>query len=472
MAQNRFYSSVAFPTFLTSSVGASGNPQVASIAGLPGSYPYTVLIDWGLSTQEAISVTSAPTGGGPYTLPCTRGIDGTTAQAHSQNAVVVHGVSAQDYNEPQVHMSLNTSGTGINVVHGLANGSSVVGTTDSQTLTNKTLGAWTGTGDVGISVNDNGPVVTITQQNAAPTNSNLRLVAQAAAQPAQGIRVTGDTVHRYQIDSNGRIQWGAGGASAVDTNLYRNAAGELKTDTAMTVLTNLAVAGVPSLGSGAGVLSLANAGTAPTTNPTNGAILYGVGGGVFYRDSGGSVGSIHTDPQTNAVTSGILAATLPQFAISSPSVVIGATTGTVYMVALWIPAGTKVTNVNFVSGTTAVNTPTHWWVGISDSTGKQQAHSADQTTTTTGIAGTRTLVTKAMVTPYTTTYSGTYYALISMTATANATLSGIIAASIDNMVAGIIGGVSASTQTTPGTDNSTIYTLPAAAGGIPFMYIS
>src|ERR1700689_5704346 len=139
MTQNRYYSSVAVPTYLKSSVGSSGNPQVAAITGLPSSYPFTMLLDWGLSTQEAISVTSAPTGSGPYTLPCTRGIDGTTAQSHSQNAVVVHGVTAEDYNEPQVHISLATSGTGINAVHGLTNGSSVVGTTDTQTLTNKTF---------------------------------------------------------------------------------------------------------------------------------------------------------------------------------------------------------------------------------------------------------------------------------------------------------------------------------------------
>lgn len=108
-AQARYYSSDAFPTTLTSALGSTGNPQVASIQGLPTSYPFTVLIDWGLPAQEAISVTSAPTGTGPYTLPCTRGIDnstgGTGGTAHLSGAVVVHGVTAQDFTQPSQYLA-------------------------------------------------------------------------------------------------------------------------------------------------------------------------------------------------------------------------------------------------------------------------------------------------------------------------------------------------------------------------------
>lgn len=268
MTQNRNYSSSALPTNLTSSLGSSGNPQVASITGLPGSYPFTMLIDWGFPTQEAISVTGAPTGTGPYTLPCTRGIDGTTAQAHDQNAVIVHGVSAQDYNEPQVHISLGTSGTGINEVHGLANGSAVVGTTDTQTLTNKTLGAWTGTGDISISVSEaSTPVLQVTNTHATPAGSIIRVVAAAAGDSSYGVRVTGDTVNRLHIDSNGKHQWGAGGSSAQDTNLYRSSAGVLTTDTALVVGTSVTSAtSVVSSGSASGQLVvITNTTSAPTT---------------------------------------------------------------------------------------------------------------------------------------------------------------------------------------------------------------
>lgn len=261
MAQNRFYSSVAPPTTLASAALATGNISVNSVTGLPASFPFTILIDWGLSTQEAASVTAAPTGTGPYTLTVTRGIDGTTGQAHNQGAIVVHGVTAEDYNEPQVHISLGTSGTGINQVHGLANGSAVVGTIDTQTLTNKTLGATAVTGDITVTVNDAvNPLVTVTQQNATPASSNIRLIAAAAAQPVEGIRVTGDTVHRYQVDSNGKIQWGPGGATAVDTDLYRAGVGSLQTDGVFT-----AAQAVFSSSQAAGGLSkITNTHTAPT----------------------------------------------------------------------------------------------------------------------------------------------------------------------------------------------------------------
>jgi hypothetical protein len=99
MAQQRYYASGAFPTTILSAISSSQTTfQVGSVAGLPASVPFTMLLDWGDATQEAISVTSAPTGSGPWTLPAvTRGIDGTTAQAHEPGAIIVHGVTAQDY---------------------------------------------------------------------------------------------------------------------------------------------------------------------------------------------------------------------------------------------------------------------------------------------------------------------------------------------------------------------------------------
>jgi hypothetical protein len=147
MTVARYFVSTAQPAALSSAAASSGSVVVASLPGTwPAEYPYTVLIDWGTAIQEAVSVTSAPTGSGPYTLPCTRGIDGTTAQAHAIGAVVVHGVSGQDFNDVQGHIQSyvsGESGTGNQQVHGLASGSSVVGTADTQTLTNKTLGSGT-----------------------------------------------------------------------------------------------------------------------------------------------------------------------------------------------------------------------------------------------------------------------------------------------------------------------------------------
>lgn len=97
MAQARFIVSTAQPTTLSTSASSSGSVQVTSMPGTwPSSFPYTIVADWGTSVQEAMSVT-AVSGSGPFTLTCTRGIDGTTAQAHASGAPVVHGVTEQDF---------------------------------------------------------------------------------------------------------------------------------------------------------------------------------------------------------------------------------------------------------------------------------------------------------------------------------------------------------------------------------------
>jgi hypothetical protein len=49
-----------------------------------------------------------------------------------------------------------------------------------------------------------------------------------------GSTLANDANRRYQVKADGKTEWGPG-SSAVDTNLYRNAAGELKTDGILTV---------------------------------------------------------------------------------------------------------------------------------------------------------------------------------------------------------------------------------------------
>jgi hypothetical protein len=49
-------------------------------------------------------------------------------------------------------------------------------------------------------------------------------------------RITGDTVARYSVNGAGVIEWGPGGASARDTNLYRASADNLQTDDNFTAL--------------------------------------------------------------------------------------------------------------------------------------------------------------------------------------------------------------------------------------------
>jgi len=104
---------------------------------LPTSFPFTLILDPDLDTEEVVTATAATTN--VYTI--TRGSDNSNITLHNVGAVIKHGVSARDYSDSRDHEAAT------NNVHGLAVGSSVVGTTDTQTLTNKTLSApaFTGT---------------------------------------------------------------------------------------------------------------------------------------------------------------------------------------------------------------------------------------------------------------------------------------------------------------------------------------
>lgn len=55
---------------------------------------------------------------------------------------------------------------------------------------------------------------------------------------------------------------------------------------------NVAIFGTGSFGSGSKVIFLANATTAPTTNPTGGGILYVSAGALMYRGSSGTITTI------------------------------------------------------------------------------------------------------------------------------------------------------------------------------------
>jgi hypothetical protein len=111
----RYYSSTAARTTLSANISnVAVTVGVTAVSGWPESFPYTIIIDQDTINEEVVTVTARA----GTTLTVTRGVDGTTAVAHSAGAAVNHGVSARDFDEPNLHVNTDvkhilvvTSGT-------------------------------------------------------------------------------------------------------------------------------------------------------------------------------------------------------------------------------------------------------------------------------------------------------------------------------------------------------------------------
>lgn len=101
--------------------------QVPSFTGWPTSFPFFAVLDYATGAEELVLVTDIS----GTTATVTRARGGTTAISHPAGATFNHCAVAQDYDEANAH-HVATSG-----VHGVTGG--MVGTTDVQSLTNKTL---------------------------------------------------------------------------------------------------------------------------------------------------------------------------------------------------------------------------------------------------------------------------------------------------------------------------------------------
>ena len=118
---------------LTSSATTTTVVSGSSLAGgvtISAGELFTVVIDPDTALEEIVDV-SAISGN---TLTIVRGVDGSTGVAHSAGAVVRHMAIGRDYREANTHIENTTTAHGLTLAD-------VATTTNTKTLTNKTISA-------------------------------------------------------------------------------------------------------------------------------------------------------------------------------------------------------------------------------------------------------------------------------------------------------------------------------------------
>jgi microcystin-dependent protein len=129
---SRNYSSISEPKTLTADVSSVATQiTLNNVTGLP-SVPYVLVLNPDTANEEVILVTTDQDGVTSPTVKVSRAIEtGASAQTHTNGDTVKHMIVGSDLQLPHDHIDNTTTAHGVS--------GAVVGTTNTQTLTNKTL---------------------------------------------------------------------------------------------------------------------------------------------------------------------------------------------------------------------------------------------------------------------------------------------------------------------------------------------
>ena len=170
MTTRRYYANAAPQRTLASPISASDTSCTVSglFTGWQTQFPFYACLDVGTASAEIVSVTGIASS----VATITRGGDGSVAITHTAGATLDAVFVRQDLDEANAH-TVATAG-----VHGVSG--SVVGTTDVQTLSNKTLAAPAITGTVSGALTASGAVSATAAGTGLAVTNNATVGGTAA----------------------------------------------------------------------------------------------------------------------------------------------------------------------------------------------------------------------------------------------------------------------------------------------------